>query len=62
MRVFDPQKANQGAWPDWIKSEEGKRCADVSTLTGSAASKFLENRLWAAFVAGAKAGRSEKKP
>lgn len=45
-------------WPDWIASEEGKRCADFRTLT---AQQYLENRLWKAFCAGynAKVPRQE---
>lgn len=38
-------------WPDWIKSEEGKRASNFDTLIDG---DYLENRLWAAFVAGAK--------
>jgi len=43
-------------WTDWIKSAEGLRAANASTLIGLDRGKFerfLENRLWAAFMAGA---------
>jgi hypothetical protein len=47
-------------WPDWIKSDEGKRCADPKTLRlDYRQGEFLENRLWAAFVAGAKYERDK---
>jgi hypothetical protein len=47
-------------WLDWIKSEEGKRCADPATLKlDYRQGEFLENRLWAAFVAGAKYERDK---
>lgn len=41
----------------WFESEEGKTCANVSTLTCGIGNedKFLRNRLEAAFLAGAKA-------
>ena len=49
---------SRGAWPDWIESEEGKRCANPKTLNlDYRQGEFLENRLWAAFVAGMKAER-----
>lgn len=33
----------------WLASDEGKTCADYSTLTGA---EYLRNRLWWAFQAG----------
>jgi hypothetical protein len=48
---------SRGAWPDWIESEEGKRCANPTTLNlAYRQSEFLENRLWTAFTAGYQAG------
>lgn len=56
-----PTKKSRGAWPDWIESEEGKRCADPKTLNlDYRQGEFLENRLWAAFVAGAKSERERR--
>jgi hypothetical protein len=50
-------------WTDWIKSDEGKRCANVTSLVKIVTQKdreiYLENRLWAAFVAGAKYEREK---
>jgi hypothetical protein len=52
---------SRGGWPDWIESEEGKRSADISTLPpGPKGATYLENRLWAAFVAGAKFERESR--
>lgn len=45
----------------WFESEEGKRCADLSTLSSSVASskdEYLRNRLMLAFQAGVDAGRT----
>lgn len=47
-------------WPAWIRSEEGKRCADLSTINTLGSDVYLENRLWAAFVAGAKYERLKR--
>jgi hypothetical protein len=33
----------------WLASDEGKMCANYSTLTGA---EYLRNRLWWAFQAG----------
>ena len=56
-----PKRQSRGAWPDWIESAEGKRCADPKTLDlDYRQGEFLENRLWHAFAAGLKAGREEK--
>ena len=47
-------------WSDWIKSDEGKRAATLSTLPKTKDGEiFLENRLWSAFVAGAKYERDK---
>jgi hypothetical protein len=46
-------------WSDWIESDDGKRCADVTTLPHTDSS-YLENRLWRAFHAGMEAGRLAK--
>ncbi len=35
------------AWGKWLNSEEGKSCTK-----GEAEGKYLENRLWFAFMAG----------
>ena len=43
-------------WTTWIKSEDGRKASDPSTLRGIGGDefvKFLENRLWHAFNAGA---------
>jgi hypothetical protein len=53
-----PARTSRGAWQDWIESEEGKRTANISTLpVGERGGQYLENRLWAAFIAGAQAVR-----
>jgi len=47
-------------WGDWIATEEGKRCGNFLTLQGLSdkdADRFLDNRLWAAYAAGAAYGR-----
>lgn len=41
-------------WTAWIRSEEGQRCAEITTLNRFGSDNYLENRLWTAFVAGAK--------
>jgi len=41
---------------DWLTSNEGKKCADRTTLTIDGP-VFLENRLRAAFCAGLSAGK-----
>jgi len=43
-------------WPRWIRSDEGKRCAQ-----GTATGIYLENRLWHAFIAGLAAGRKMRR-
>jgi len=56
---FEKPKRNpksRGPWPDWIESEEGRRCATFETLK---APEYLENRLWAAFCAGMAAERNK---
>lgn len=62
-RAMAKKGKSRWPWPDWIESEEGKRCADYSTLVGAA---YLENRLWQAFFAGYNAPRmaerKRKKP
>lgn len=46
-------------WNQWLASKEGQRCADYRTLEGlDGAAKYLENRLWRAFMAGARAESS----
>lgn len=51
------------AWQQWIKSPDGKKCADPLTLGASFEMfKFLENRLWNAFMAGAAAEREQPQP
>jgi hypothetical protein len=49
----------RGIWPEWIESDEGKRCADFDTLVRG---DFLENRLWIAFRAGLIAGQKQPIP
>lgn len=48
----NPEKSIEGPWPRWRASEEGQRCADISTLTGEKKAEYLDNRLWQAFIAG----------
>jgi deoxyribose-phosphate aldolase len=38
---------------DWIKTETGKKCLDISTLTSE---EYLKNRLWRAFITGTESG------
>lgn len=59
-QIKNPPKSepSHGPWPDWIASEEGKKCADPYTLDlAYRMGEFLENRLWHAFMAGMKAER-----
>ena len=44
-------RSASAAWKAWIESDEGKQCADASTLTGDVGT-YLLNRLWRAFMAG----------
>lgn len=53
----EPMNAQAHAWQVWLESVEGQKCAD-----GSAKAKYLENRLFLAFMAGfgaAEANESE---
>lgn len=53
-------KSNQTInWEAWKKTEEGKRC-----LAEGAVGKYLENRLWWAYMAGYEAAKNvyEKEP
>lgn len=43
------------AYQDWLKTEEGKNCRDMSILREPLCLKFLENRIYHAFHAGAEA-------
>jgi hypothetical protein len=50
-----PGERMAAAWKAWIESEEGKDCARFSTLgAASHPEPYLHNRLWRAFMAGAK--------
>lgn len=53
------------AWDAWLSSDEGKQCRAANTLAHNT-NHYLENRLWRAFMAGAKAAelaqRKEVKP
>jgi hypothetical protein len=41
------------AWNEWKDSDEGKECLSVVTLNlAPPAKRYLENRLWRAFMAG----------
>lgn len=42
------------AWDEWLASDEGQAARDANTLPHG--SIYLENRLYRAFMAGAKAG------
>jgi hypothetical protein len=44
-------------WTEWIASPEGKKAAE-GTTTGI----YLENRLWAAFVAGRELSKPGPRP
>lgn len=39
-------------WLEWVSSPDGQSAADYKTLTNAI---YLKNRLWHAFMAGAKA-------
>lgn len=53
------------AWDVWLASDEGTQCRAANTLAHNT-NHYLENRLWRAFMAGAKAAelaqRKEVKP
>ena len=42
------------AWRKWLKSEEGQQCVSSGSFFGKDI-KYLENRLWRAFMAGCEA-------
>jgi hypothetical protein len=47
-------------WKEWIQSDEGRKAANPETLgTTLSARNYLENRLWHAFTAGAKAAEGD---
>ena len=49
------------AWRKWLRTEEGKRCTDARTLGAEEnQAVYLRNRLWWAFMAGARAVESSK--
>lgn len=57
---YRPPEAKAPSWSDWIATEEGKRRTNFLTLKGLSdkdADRFLDNRLWAAYIAGAAYGR-----
>jgi hypothetical protein len=54
-RKAAPGERIAAAWAEWIGSEEGKGCARFATLgSTSHPEPYLYNRLWRAFIAGAK--------
>lgn len=53
------QEAIDKAWKDWAESEEGKRCGNRATLMNDPGlTRYLENRLWLAFMAGKRAANA----
>lgn len=55
-------KAIADAWREWAQSEEGAACLIHESLRiPPHLARYLENRLWRAFQAGAKAGEHEAK-
>lgn len=55
-QVRSEEHALARAWVDWLGSDEGIEASDPVTLrTTPRQQQFLENRLWRAFMAGAKA-------
>jgi hypothetical protein len=43
-----PGEELAAAWRQWLESDKGKQC-----IAGDAHGRYLENRLWWAFMAGA---------
>lgn len=41
------------AWDKWLASRDGQHCADAKTLPRDT-DEYIKNRLWNAFMAGAK--------
>lgn len=49
------------AWDEWIASNEGQRCRSAVTLQApERMTRYLENRLNAAFMAGLRAGENAR--
>ena len=44
-------------WKEWLDSPEGRKC-----VKGEATGRYLENRLWRAFMDGFKAAMEMKEP
>lgn len=49
------------SWNEWLASEEGQAASMPDLAKDSSSRRYLENRLWRAFMAGAKLrGRDEE--
>lgn len=48
------------AWEKWKDSPAGKRCLDSGILRIPDAQRYLYNRLWHAFMAGAEAAMTDR--
>jgi hypothetical protein len=49
------------AWQDWLQSNEGQSCASEGSTIVPGMARFVENRLWHAFMAGASASLADAK-
>ena len=56
MNVSTDGQKLADAWREWLHTQEGRGCDDAETLRATEyPNAYLRNRLWRAFMAGAKA-------